>query len=94
MKVLSSIYDALTYVLLSVKINCVLMRGTNETEIGKRQKVRKIEIERDRKRRDREGRERERQTDRQRERERERERWGRESEREADRVREYIERLR
>ena len=36
------------------------MRGTNETEIGKRQKVRKIERERDRKGREREGRERER----------------------------------
>ena len=45
MKVLSSIYAALTYVRLSVKINCVLMRGTNETEIGERQTDRESEKE-------------------------------------------------
>ena len=50
MKVLSSIYAALTYVRLSVKINCVLMRGTNETEIGEMETERMRERKRERER--------------------------------------------
>ena len=33
-KVLSSVYSSVAVAALSVKINCVLMRGTNEMEIG------------------------------------------------------------